>query len=268
MNDDLKFLGIQMDCTSDSFRNATHIAKSLYDNPNCDYAITPECALSGYHKNCLNESSDEALEIVLAALKETRTGLFLGTMSRGEHAYNDCLIINNQGEIVTHQPKSQNIPYDTELGCESAPMTNPVQLPDHPGISAGVMVCNDFWGGPLGGMPCLPQQYCKDGNVNILIHCTNGARGNGELIDQINWDWHTAWLQQISSIFRVTVISVDNSCHMNGEPYNGRTSSPSGCWVAGEKIAGVPEIGQHNFTVTLPMEKLYPWGNLLEHNHT
>lgn len=268
MIDNLKFLGIQMDCTSDTVRNANHIAKSLYDNPECDYAITPECALSGYGENSPNADCDEALEIVLNASRETQTGLFLGTMAKdGEDLYNDCLIISNQGTIVNHQPKSQIIPYDTQLGCKPAPTTDPIQLPNHPGISAGVMVCNDFWGGPLGGMTCIPQQYCKDGGVNILIHCTNGARGNGELIDQINWDWHTAWLQQISSIFRIVVISVDNSCHMKGEPYNGRTSSPSGCWVAGEKIAGVPEIGQHNFTVTLPMEKMHPWGNALQ-NHT
>ena len=256
-----------MDCTNDSIKNAKHIAKSLYDNPECNYAITPECALSGYGKNCLNDSSDEALEIVLKASKETQTGLFLGTMTIGQDVYNDCLIINNQGEIVNHQPKSQIIPYDTELGCKPAPMINPIQLPDHVGISAGVMICNDFWGGPIGGMPCIPQQYCKGGEVNILIHCTNGARGNGELIDQINWDWHNAWLQMISSIFRIVVISVDNSCHMKGESYYGRTSSPSGCWVAGEKIAGAPEFGQHNFTVTLPQDKMHPWGNALQ-NHT
>jgi len=102
-----------MDCTSDTVRNANHIAKSLYDNPECDYAITPECALSGYGENCANESSDEALEIVLNASRETQTGLFLGTMAKGEDLYNDCLIINNQGTIVNHQPKSQIIPYDT-----------------------------------------------------------------------------------------------------------------------------------------------------------
>ena len=65
-NNNLKFLGIQMDCTSDSIKNANHIAKSLYDNPECDYAITPECALSGYGKNCTNESSDEALDEAFA----------------------------------------------------------------------------------------------------------------------------------------------------------------------------------------------------------
>lgn len=252
-----------MDCTSNSVRNANHIAKSLYDNPKCDYAITPECALTGYGKNW-QEHYDEALEIVLNASRETQTGLFLGTISKRQHVFNDCLIINNQGKIVNNQPKSQIIPWDKALGCNPAPMTTPIQLPDHPSVTAGVMICNDFWGGPMGGMPCLPRQYCIEGAANILIHCTNGDRGNGELIDQICWDWHTAWLQMVSSFFRIPVISVDNSCHMKGEPYGGRTASPSGCWVSGEKIAGVSEIGQHNFIVTLSMEIILddPWGNV------
>ena len=263
MTEKISFLGIQMDCTPNPLDNAAHIAEAIIKNPNCDYAITPECALSGYTPNW-QTNYDDALQIVLDAAKETQTGVFLGTISKGNQTFNNCLVVNKQGKVVNEQAKSQIIPWDKTLGCKPAPITTPIELPDHPGLTAGVMICNDFWGGPMMDIPCLPTQYCTEGGANILIHCTNGSRGNGELHDQIYWDWHKAFLQMVSKYHMIPVISVDNSCHMTGEPYRGRTSSPSGCWVTGEKIAGVPDFGQHNFIADIPISVISgdPWDNI------
>ena len=46
---------------------------------------------------------------------------------------------------------------------------------------------------------------------------------------------------------QIPIITVDNTCHMNGHPYDGPTSSESGVTVDGKWVTKVPRLGTQHF---------------------
>lgn len=259
----INFLGIQMNCTQDSLHNARTIVSALYSNTDVDYAITPECALSGYVDGW-QENISKALAMVCKAAKETKTSIFLGTLfSIEDNIENCCLVINNKGEIVDHIAKTLLISYDEYLGCIPQKNLKTVKLPEHPDINVAVMICNDFWGSAMWNKETIPTSYAHM-DSHIFIHLTNGERGVGTTADKVYWDWHVAWLQMVSRHHMIPVISVDNACHMDGRPFEGRTSSPSGVWMLGNQVAEVPNTNEYTFTFNIDKSKLLedPWSNL------
>ena len=249
MNDEITFLGIQMDCTPDPLHNAKTIANAIDENPQAEYAVTPECALTGY-SNLWQMNAEEALDIVSQAARRNQTAVFLGAIWKFDqmHPENTCLILDKDGGIVDHYSKTLIIPLDQHLGIVPGNKLQTIPLPSHPDIRAGIMICNDFWGSPMINAPTMPTQHAQLGGANIFIHLTNGDRGIGKTHDKVYWDWHTAWLQMMSRYHMLPIISVDNSCGIDGQPYNGRTASPSGVWILGRSQVEVPDKGEYNFT--------------------
>jgi hypothetical protein len=99
--------------------------------------------------------------------------------------------------------------------------------------------------------PNVPTVLASMG-ANIFIHCTNGDRNIGKTHDKVYWDWHTAWLQMMSRYHMLPVISVDNACSLNGDLYNGQTSSPSGAWILGRPVLeDLPHTGEVDFLVEI-----------------
>ena len=257
MKDYIDFLGIQMNCTNDALANAKTISKAILDNPQVDYAVTPECALTGYNNTNL-KYFDQALEIVKDAVRSTKTSIFLGSIYEVNQGQleNTCLIINSIGEVVDYYSKSYIIPLDEKLGILPGKKACTMTLPEHPEIKCGIMICNDLWGSPMINAPTIPTLHATQGEANIFIHLTNGDRGLGKTHDKVYWDWHTAWLQMMSRYHMLPIISVDNSTAIDGSQYTGPTSSPSGAWILGRRIVEVPNIGEHNFIARIDKRHL------------
>ena len=51
----------------------------------------------------------------------------------------------------------------------------------------------------------------------------------------------------ISQATQIPIITVDNTCHMNGQPYDGPTSSESGVTVDGKWVTKIPRTGTQHF---------------------
>ena len=81
----------------------------------------------------------------------------------------------------------------------------------------------------------------QSAGATILIHSSNGARGNDK--DKVYNTWHDANLKMISHITQIPIITVDNIYHINGEYYDGPTSSESGVVIDGEWVTKVPRTG-------------------------
>lgn len=244
----IRFLGIQMNCTQNSMTNAQYISDQLDLYPSADYAVTPECALTGYWPGW-DTDRHKALDLVCAAARRNSTSVFLGTIWQwnGPYAENTCLVINSTGDVVTHQSKHLTIGLDHSLELAPAQSLEPVSLPEHPHIRAGVMICNDFWGAPHMNAPTLPTVYRHTHRVNCFIHLTNGDRGISPTHDRVYWDWHVAWLQMMSRYHMIPTISVDNCSSISGDRLDGTTASPSGVWFLGTQQIGVPHTGAHSF---------------------
>lgn len=257
MDQHINFLGIQMNCTPDALINAKRICTALDDNPDVDYAITPECALTGYVQTW-EKDAEQALELVKEACKRNKTSIFLGSIWKFDLPFpeNTAIVINSKGEIVDHVSKCLLIQYDMNIGLGPSPEPKLIALPEHPEIMAGIMICNDFWGSPMMNAPTVPTVLANMG-ANIFIHLTNGDRNIGKTHDKVYWDWHTAWLQMMSRYHMLPIISVDNACALNGQPYAGRTSSPSGAWILGRPLLeDLPHSGEVDFTVGIDIRHL------------
>lgn len=259
----MKFLGLQMNVTQDGDVNTDHIIKCIETYKDVDYVITPECAMTGYTQNWQINASKN-LDRIREACDKNNTAIFLGSLWRqAKSTYNCCIVIDNNGQGCGLRTKSLLTSYDEHLNLDTLPVED-IQLPMHPKVKAGVLICNDMWGSAMYNKNCIPTDMVLQGELHIFIHLSNGERGKGKTFDKVYFDWHTAWLQMISQHHMIHVISVDNACHMTGESYNGRTASPSGVWYLGDRYSDVPDHGQQEFIYEVDESVLLedPWSRL------
>jgi predicted amidohydrolase len=249
----IRYAGAQIPCTLSIEENITHI-KSAIDwasKNSVDYLLTPEGSLSGYHPGF-----DKDIELLVTAENEVtayalekNVGLCLGTMwcelddrfPEGYRRENQIRFYAKTGEFLGSTNKTYTIPeYDQTVVSDSITI---VDMPDD--IRASGLICNDFWGGLE--FPSLPIYVKEQLGAHVIFHATNGFKGELPVYDEITEVWHEGNLRMASFITGIPIITVDNCYKMNGDPFDGKTSSQSGILLNGEWQVKAPRIGTHYF---------------------
>ena len=93
----------------------------------------------------------------------------------------------------------------------------------------------------------LPLHAVENQKTHVIFHATNGFRGILPVYDEITDAWHEGNLRMISFSTGVPIITVDNACKMDGQDYEGKTSSTSGILLNGEWKVKAPRNGTQYF---------------------
>lgn len=250
-----------------------------------EYVVTPESALTGLIPDFIDrhglENIKDAEQEIFDYAKEKQIGLFLGTLGIDDFNWkrNIIKVKDTKGNSLKDVYKTYTTDFE---GCLSSKITtiesdgktdektyienikqnNIIEIPEIPKVhmegnldafSVAVWICNDLWGNVFESSiddirPTLPRLAQLTNNINAHIHCSNAVRGNFIAIDDINWDWHLGFLRSLSyTLDGIPIVHVDNSCQMDGTPYDGKTASPSGVYEWGERVRIVPDHGETHF---------------------
>jgi predicted amidohydrolase len=257
----MRIAGAQIPVTLDIEANVTTIKSSIdwAVKNKCHFLVTPECSLSGYDSHFDEDTLCNALSNIEEYAKSGNIGLCLGTLWKedeeaGQIRRNQIRFYDNLGQLIGVTNKTYLVNQDAgclrhdldafgvtvhNLRCEDIQDVGRQQL------NVVGLICNDLWGNGWPGKPSIPNLALQTELCNLFIHATNGARGNPH--DEIYNKWHDAHLLMISQATQIPIITVDNTCHMNGHPYDGPTSSESGVTVDGKWVTNVPRTGTQHF---------------------
>ena len=254
MSEKIRIAGAQIPVSRDVSKNI-HTIKNAIDwaaENFVDFLVTPEGSLSGYIPEWDFNEVKLALTEIEQYSKSKHVGLCLGTLWKeptkfGEVARNQIRFYKN-GMLFGTTNKSYTIehdhvmPHDIKKDSISIfPLTNK----NGTGINAVGLICNDMWGNNWYGGPNIMKIAMETRRVGIAIHSTNGTRGND--LDEIMNQWHDVHLKLLSKASSIPIVTVDNSIHMEGDDYNGRTSSESGVIIEGKWVTSVPRVGTQYF---------------------
>lgn len=249
----IRFAGAQIPCTTSIDTNIEHIKNAIdWAAENLvDYLLTPEGSLSGYYPGY--DKDVDALfaaeKIIVSYAAKKNVGLCLGTMwcesdnrfPEGYRKENQIRFYTKSGDFIDSTNKTYTIPeYDQTVVSDSITI---VDMPDD--IRASGLICNDFWGGLE--FPSLPIYVKEQLGAHVIFHATNGFKGELPVYDEITEVWHEGNLRMASFITGIPIITVDNCYKMNGDPFDGKTSSQSGILLNGEWQVKAPRTGTQYF---------------------
>jgi predicted amidohydrolase len=267
MRSNIRFGGAQIPCTDNLEQNVEILknAISWAAENSVDYLITPEGSLTGYFPG-FDSKGDRTIEKIYLALddvvlhsKANQVGLCLGTMWAdnvfGEYIKeNQIRFYNKNGKFLGKVNKTYTIPeYDQTVPNDH--IDNVLLDFNDDNFSVLGLICNDFWGGPPDGKLALPTLASNLGS-HIIMHSTNGFRGETPSYDSLMNDWHNANLRMMSWVTKIPIITVDNCYYMQGYEYHGRTSSESGVLVNGDWVTAVPREGTQYFYYDFDFDSL------------
>lgn len=258
----IRFAGAQIPCTINLDKNVQHIKDALNwaSLNSVDYLLTPEGSLSGYYPGwdiIDGRTIDDiysAEKEVLAYAVEKNVGLCLGTMwgeidasfLEGYRKENQIRFYSKTGKLLGKSNKTYILPeYDQTVPNDDIPLIDLEHTVQN--FWATGLVCNDFWGGPLTNRFSLPLHAVENQKTHVIFHATNGFRGILPVYDEITDAWHEGNLRMISFSTGVPIITVDNACKMDGQDYEGKTSSTSGILLNGEWKVKAPRNGTQYF---------------------
>jgi len=257
----MRIAGAQIPVTLDIEENVKTIKASIsWAVANkCHFLVTPECSLSGYDATYDEKVLARALSNIEEYAKSWNIGLCLGTLWKedeeaGQIRRNQIRFYDNFGQLIGVTNKTYLVNQDTgclahELDEKGITVHNircqDIQDVGRQQLNVVGLICNDLWGNSWPGKPSIPNLALQSNLCELFIHSTNGARGNPH--DEIYNKWHDAHLLMISQATQIPIITVDNTCHMNGQPYDGPTSSESGVTVDGKWVTEIPRTGTQHF---------------------
>jgi len=271
----IRIAGAQIPVTPSVNDNVVTIKKAIdyaFENK-CDYLVTPEAALSGYDHggvaamdagiNPFDHLPDLKGGLVeVEEYAKGKVGLCLGTLWKEEERFgnigrNQIRFYNKKGQLIGVTNKTYCInPQDLcfmEHDMEKEGVRCWALGNDSFKFNAVGLVCNDMWGHGWSGGQMIPWAAKQNFNMNgrnecqILIHATNGFRGNDKKMEELFDKWHHSHLTMLSWISEIPIITVDNCYHMDGTFYDGPTSSESGVVVRGEFVTKIPRTGTQYF---------------------
>lgn len=251
----MRIAGAQIPCSKDVDKNLITIKQAIdwaVDN-DCDFLVTPEGSLSGYLAEFDIDATVKGLADIEKYAKEKELGLCLGTLwveneDIGDIRRNQIRFYDRQGCFLGAANKTHGVKPDESFLMNDI-VKDGVKVYRLLGnsdtgrqyVNVVGLICNDLW---PSGVQSIPHIAEKQG-VNLLVHSSNGARGN--VRDNLYDDWHNAHLRMVSHNSQLPIITVDNIYHINGEFYDGPTSSPSGVVIDGEWVKQVPRTGTQYF---------------------
>ena len=250
----IRLAGAQIPCTLSIEENINHIKQAIdwASENSVDYLLTPEGSLSGYHPGYEKDLDTliSSEKIVTSYAVEQNVGLCLGTMwcesdnrfPEGYRRENQIRFYTKTGEFLGSTNKTYTIPeYDQTVVSDGITI---IDMPND--IKASGLICNDFWGGSIEG-GSLPVFVKEKLGAHVIFHATNGFKGELPHYDEITEVWHEGNLRMASFITGIPIITVDNCYKMNGDPFDGKTSSQSGIILNGIWQVKAPRVGTHYF---------------------
>jgi len=250
----MRIAGAQIPCSKAIDQNINTIKQAIdwAQVKECDFLVTPEGSLSGYWPGFDIEATVNGLAVIENYAKVKNVGLCLGTLwveteDIGEIRRNQIRFYDKQGNFLGATNKTHGVIPDETFLSHNLDKGVPVHTligdsktgREH--LRAVGLICNDMW--PHGTESIIHR--IKDQDIDILIHSSNGARGNPR--DGLYDAWHNAHLRMTSHNSQIPIITVDNSYHMDGGFYDGPTSSPSGIVIDGEWSKQVSRKGTQYF---------------------
>ena len=258
--------GAQIPCTNKLSRNVDILKKAIdwASNNNVDYLLTPEGALSGYFPWFANNNGITFDDIIVAEKEvvayanKYSVGLILGTMwiENGSRE-NQQRFYSQEGIFLGKTNKTYIIPEHDQTEPNEF-VDNIILKHNNNNISVLGLICNDFWGGPPNCKVALPLAADSLGS-HLLLHSTNGFRGGDPWYDDFMNSWHDANLRMYSWTINAPIVTVDNCWYMQGEEYDGPTSSESGVLINGKWMTSVPRTGIQYFYYDFIIPRLFTY---------
>ena len=253
MTDTINISGLQMLVTHDVAQNEGRIlgAIELAANDGSDFLLTPEGSLSGYHADFDRIEVADSVERVVAAARNARVGLALGTCYKeiedgDEYCYNQVRLYSPEGTYLGFHAKI--------LRCSSlghpgtGEMTDYVEgtlrIFDWRGCRFGALICNDMWATP--GCTVMPNPYLawrlKQMGAQVILHAIHSGH------DQHFRPYHEANVALWASTLAVHIVEV-NAINETDQPTNaaGGVVGPDG-----NRIVAAPDIGEQYFACAIP----------------
>jgi len=268
----IRMAGAQIPVTSDVATNVQTIKDSIdwAVEHDCDYLVTPEGSLSGYvlppeKIQELGNLTAPISEETVNGLKEIeayatgKVGLCLGTLWIESKHWGFCKqdqirFYSKEGNLIGSASKTFTMnDLDVELFAHNVAKEGTPAFPLGPNFNVAGLICNDLWGDTWSDHKNLAwgahQNFNMRANdermLHLFVHAVNGGRGTE--YDELFEQWHESHLRMLSHITGVPILSVDNAVAMDGTPYDGNTSSPSGVFIDGKKVVEVPRTGTQYF---------------------
>ena len=142
-----RFAGAQIRQTRDIRRNGRKIIKQIEraGKERVDFLVFPEMALTGYHGEFDMAERNGALVEIVAAVKEARVAILLGTGDelRGRRTI-QVRAYSKKGRLIGTHDKT--IPTDNDMKWCTRGWGPRVY--EHEGLVFGCLICNDFWANP------------------------------------------------------------------------------------------------------------------------
>jgi len=266
----LRIAGAQIPVTADMATNVQTIKDAIdwASENKVDYLVTPEASITGYVSPFTEERWPmlvDSLQTIEKYSEEKEVGLCLGTFwaearEEGEFIRLNQLRVYHKGNYGGCANKSFLCPDDYRMGI--APneelfgfLLDASDDTSEAYIQSAGLLCKDLYARESASetdLINLPVSFYRIG-CQLYIHATNAERGIDSVHDDVHYHWHTANAEMVSWITKRPLITVDNSIKMNGDAYDGRTSSPSGVLICGEWVVRAPECGKHYFYYDFPV---------------
>lgn len=239
----------QIPVTSSMTQNVQHIKTALdwAGKNQVNYLLTPEGSLSGYlntYRDLETSNIENLLQDVVSYATSKSVCLALGTeiikeVDFGKVKRSQIQYYDDTGFSIGEYNKQMTIP-----GEHSYPGSGPeiikaegLQTTGSYKFNIGSLICNDMWGQRDDTQILIRDLfYYTNSNVDVIFHASNGFRGQEAGDEEANKnlrkfsDMHL-WM---ASRYRIPIVTVDNCYKMDGEFYDGPTSSTSGIIHNGE----------------------------------
>jgi len=212
----IKIAGLQMIVTRDIDYNERRILEGIKEaaKSKVDFLVTPEGSLSGIIPLFEREVLDRALERVVAAAREARVGLALGTLFKEkkgdrEFCYNQIRFYAPEGDFLGAHSKIL-------LGTSAMRSQVQGQLRTFTwrGICFGALICNDLWATPGTTIPnpYLPWKL-KQMGAQVIFHVI--ASGWDQQLRNFQESSVELWAKNL----QIPVVEVNTACPW-GDPVN------------------------------------------------
>jgi len=257
----MKITASQLPVTQDMEANLDTIIKTLENNPDSDWLLTPEGSLSGYCYNITHESTKEQIDqyfVVLdkleTYLKQNKRNIALGTghYEQDKFAYNQIRYYH-QGNLITAYNKQLLTRNGSGLGEHYFYLfgTDSVSIEiNQSGTLVGSLLCNDAWafpGASPDGDPYIWHKYKECDMVFVASNCAT------EQYNDVIYNWHDCHLSMWALEHQQHVISSSACTDMRGGLID-HVQAPSGIMGPdGKWIAKCKDSGEDSVTVEISL---------------
>lgn len=189
----MKILTSQIPVVSDQKENVRSICDVIVSNPNSDWIIFPECAVTGW---CQPLESTDYLDEIDRCARQYDCGVIYGTSHFSNKYQNVARILPRKNPNVYQYAKRwlAGPEHDIYIPGDQCLVIDEI----------APLICNDFWATPGTAHinPYLPQSCARLGARVITLL----ANTNSDSYDEMYEQWHDINLRMWARILKVWVV--------------------------------------------------------------